>query len=137
MGRLTAEPHHLGMGENHASRAAGGLMTLLARRLLQFYWLTCAAIIVLGLNQVYPRVGHKIAWAFEDPAYELTKPFRNCAQAHYAGYFNIPRGSKAYVERQDGDGDGRSCEPYPGYPPDPLARLRVIEERLTGAGPPP
>ena len=111
------------------------LMALLMRRLLQFYWLTCIGIILMGLNQSFPRVGHKIAWAFENPAYELTKPFPNCAKAHNAGYFNIPRGSKAYVARQDGDGDGRSCEAYPDYPPDPLARLQVIENRLSGPGP--
>ena len=140
MARTTAARRHLGVGEDHVARlhrraATRALGALLMRRLVQFYWVTCLAIIVMGLNQSFPRMGHKIAWAFENPAFELTRPFPNCARAHYAGFFNIPRGSKAYVERQDGDGDGRSCEPYPGYPADPLARLRVIESRLSGPGP--
>lgn len=116
--------------------AARRALSLLGRRLLQFYWLTCLAIIALGLNQLYPQVGEKIAYAFRDPALDLKGPFRTCAAAHYAGYYNIPRGSKAYVERQDGDGDGRACEPYPGYPPDTTARLRLIEERLMAPAPP-
>jgi hypothetical protein len=116
--------------------AARRTLAQLARRLLQFYWLTCLAIIALGLSHLFPQVGEKAAYALRDPALDLKGPFRNCAAAHYAGYYNIPRGSKAYVERQDGDGDGRACEPYRGYAPDPTARLRLIEERLMGPAPP-
>jgi hypothetical protein len=113
-------------GEDNSRR----MMALLARRLLQFYWLTCVSIIAIGLIDMHPEWRAKIDYALEDPALELTGPFPSCAAAHSAGYFSIPRTSKAYVERQDGDLNGRSCEPYPGYPPDYMGRLRVIENRL-------
>jgi len=111
-------------------QAARNALGLLARRILQFYWLTCVAIIALGVNRMHPEWGERLAYALRDPALDLTKPFANCAVAHNAGYFNIPRGSRAYVERQDEDKNGRACEPYPGYPPDRMARLRLIEARL-------
>jgi len=131
MSRTNVEHLHLGTGLDATPHATRRLVALLVRRLLQLYWLTCLAIIAMGLNQMYPQVGHKIAYAFSDPALELTGPFPNCAAAHAAGYYNIPRASAAYVERQDEDLNGRACEPYPGYPPDYMARLRVIEYRLT------
>jgi hypothetical protein len=40
--------------------------------------------------------------------------FRNCAEAHAAGYYNIPRGSPGYRLALDADGDGIACEPYSG-----------------------
>ena len=130
MMRTTTEYVHLGTGLDATPHATSRLVALLVRRLLQFYWLTCVAIIGMGLNQMYPHVGRKVAYAFSDPALELTQPFRNCAAAHAAGYYNIPRTSAAYVERQDEDLNGRACEPLPGYPPDYMARLKVIEYRL-------
>lgn len=111
--------------------AARRTLARLGQRLLQFYWLCCLGIIALGLWQLHPEVGAKITWAFRDPALELKRPFPSCAAAHYAGYFDIPRASKAYLDRQDGDGDGLACEPYRGYPQDPMARIRVVEQRLT------
>lgn len=124
------------MGRTHVEQlqhdyAARRTLARLGRRLLQFYWLCCIGIIAMGLWRTHPEVGEQIRWAFRDPALDLKRPFSNCAAAHYAGVFNIPRTSKAYVERQDGDGDGRACEPYPGYPQDPMARVRLIEGRLT------
>lgn len=111
--------------------AARQTLARLGRRLLQFYWMCCLGIVALGLYQLHPEVGERFRWAFRDPALDLKRPFPTCAAAHYAGYFNIPRASRAYVDRQDGDGDGRACEPYPGYPPDYMARVRVIEQRLS------
>lgn len=111
--------------------AARRTLARLGQRLLQFYWLCCLGIIALGLWQLHPEVGAKITWAFRDPTLELKRPFPSCAAAHYAGYFDIPRASKAYLDRQDGDGDGLACEPYRGYPQDPMARIRVVEQRLT------
>ena len=130
MGRSTAEHIHLGTGLDATPHATRRLFHLLLRRLLQFYWLTCVAIIGMGLNQMFPQVGAKIAYAFEDPTLELQHPFANCALAHRAGYFNIPRASRAYVLSQDEDLNGKACEPYPGYPQDYLWRMQVIEHRL-------
>jgi hypothetical protein len=130
MAQSTAEYIHLGTGLDATPHATRRLFYLLLRRLLQFYWLTCLAIIGMGLNQMFPQVGEKIAYAFEDPALELQHPFPNCAQAHRAGYFNIPRNSKAYVLKQDEDLNGKACEAYPGYPQDYLHRLNVVEHRL-------
>jgi hypothetical protein len=127
-----AQQHNPAAGRNLGGGIASRLLAKVGRGLLLFYWLTCTAIIVMGLNSAYPAAGRKIAWAFEDPALALTEPFTNCAQAHYAGFFNIPRGSQAYLEGQDGDGDGLACEPYRDYAPDPLARVRLIEARLSG-----
>ena len=128
--RTTTEHIHLGTGLDASPHATSRLVALLLRRLLQLYWLTCMWIIGMGLNQMYPEVGHRIAYAFADPSLELTEPFPNCAAAHTAGYYSIPRNSPAYVERQDEDLNGKACEPYPGYPPSYLARLKVIERRL-------
>ena len=130
MARSTAGHIHLGTGLDATPHATRRLLALLLRRLLQFYWLTCLAIIGMGMNQMFPQVGEKIAYAFQDPALELGQPFPNCAAAHQAGYFNIPRASKAYVLRQDEDLNGKACEPYPGYPQDYLWRMEVIEHRL-------
>jgi hypothetical protein len=130
MAQSTAEHIHLGTGLDATPHATRRLFHLLLKRLLQFYWLTCLAIIGMGMNQMFPQVGAKIAYAFEDPALELTQPFPNCAVAHQAGYYNIPRESRAYVLRQDEDLNGKACEPYPGYPQDYLHRLQVIEHRL-------
>jgi hypothetical protein len=125
-----AEHIHLGTGLDATPHATRRLFHLLLRRLLQFYWLTCLAIIGMGMNRMFPEVGEKIHYAFENPALELDKPFANCALAHRAGYFNIPRNSRAYLLRQDEDLNGKACEPYPGYPQDYLWRLQVIERRL-------
>ena len=130
MTRSTAGHIHLGTGLDATPHATHRLLALLLRRLLQFYWLTCLAIIGMGLNQMFPQVGEKIEYAFADPALELEHPFPNCAAAHQAGYFNIPRTSKAYVLSQDEDLNGKACEPYPGYPQDYLWRMQVIEHRL-------
>jgi hypothetical protein len=119
----------------HDYDAARRLWATLAQRMLQFYWLTCIFIVGLGLNQLHPEVGAKIAYAFRDPALDLAKPFPNCPAAHYAGYFNIPRASAAYVPLQDGDSDGVACEPYRGYPPGPFVRLNTIQQRLLGPRP--
>jgi hypothetical protein len=128
--RTTTEHIHLGTGLEASPHATSRLVALLLRRMLQLYWLTCMWIIAMGLNQMYPQVGQRISYAFADPALELTQPFPNCAAAHTAGYYSIPRTSAAYVERQDEDLNGKACEPYPDYPPSYLARLRVIERRL-------
>ncbi|HEX8570498.1 MAG TPA: excalibur calcium-binding domain-containing protein [Caulobacteraceae bacterium] len=40
-------------------------------------------------------------------------PYRNCSDAHAAGVRNIRSGDPRYTARQDRDGDGLACEPYP------------------------
>ncbi|HEX4712246.1 excalibur calcium-binding domain-containing protein [Phenylobacterium sp.] len=86
-------------------------------RLLLLYLAICAAAIVISLNGLYPAASHRLAYALRDPAMDLTQPFTSCAAAHAAGFYNIPSGSKAYVEGQDRDGDGLACEPYSGGGP--------------------
>jgi hypothetical protein len=107
-----------------------GAARILWRRALTFYWLVCLAVIGMGLNRVYPGPGQHLVWAFQDPARELDAPFASCAKAHANGYFGIPRTSKGYAAGQDPDGDGRACEPHGKDWPDPLWRLRIIEDRL-------
>jgi hypothetical protein len=38
--------------------------------------------------------------------------YRNCAAAHAAGAFTIPRGAPGYRAALDRDDDGLACEPY-------------------------
>jgi len=83
------------------------------RMALILYWGVCLAVIAVGLNAWRPEIGQRLAYALRDPAMDLTAPFPNCSAAHAAGYSDIPVGSPAYTERQDGDGDGLACEPYP------------------------
>lgn len=40
--------------------------------------------------------------------------FRNCAAAHAAGVYSIPRGAPGYRAALDADDDGLACEPYYG-----------------------
>ena len=40
--------------------------------------------------------------------------FRNCAAAHAAGAYSIPRGAPGYRPALDADDDGLACEPYVG-----------------------
>ena len=102
----------------------------LGRRALQFYWLVCAAVIIIGLDAAYPAPGQRLAFALADPALMLDRPFATCAKAHANGYYSIPRDSRAYAADQDGDGDGRACEPTRNDLPDPMWRLRIIQDRL-------
>ena len=39
--------------------------------------------------------------------------FRNCAEAHAAGYYSISRGNPGYRAMLDADADGLACEPLP------------------------
>jgi hypothetical protein len=41
-------------------------------------------------------------------------PYRNCAEAHADGRYNIPSSDPAYRPQLDRDGDGYACEPYKG-----------------------
>jgi hypothetical protein len=41
-------------------------------------------------------------------------PYRNCAEAHADGRYNIPSSDPAYQSKLDRDGDGFACEPYKG-----------------------
>jgi hypothetical protein len=112
------------------ARLARGAVRVLARRLVQFYWLICTAVILIGLDAAYPQPGRRLAFAFADPALTLDRPFPNCARAHANGYYSIPRASRAYAADQDPDGDGRACEPDRNSLPDPMWRLRTIQDRL-------
>lgn len=109
---------------------ARGALRVAARRTLQFYWLVCAGVILIGLDAAYPAAGQRVAFAFADPALILDRPFPNCARAHANGYASIPRRSRAYAAGQDPDGDGRACEPTLHDLPDPIWRLRIIQDRL-------
>jgi hypothetical protein len=40
--------------------------------------------------------------------------FRNCAAAHAAGVYSIPRSAPGYRPALDRDNDGVACEPYYG-----------------------
>ncbi len=98
-----------------ASRGARARAWLaqIGRRALVVYWIACLGVIGAGLMALHPEIGHRLAYALRDPAMDLAAPFPNCAAARAAGYSDIPVGSLAYVERQDGDLDGLACEPYP------------------------
>jgi hypothetical protein len=123
--RLDARARRQRRGEL-ARRAA----RIVVRRIAQFYWLVCAAVIVIGLDAVYPAPRQRLAFAFADPALMLDRPFPSCAKAHANGYYWIPRASGAYAAGQDPDGDGRACAPSRHDLPDPLWRLRIIQDRL-------
>lgn len=107
-----------------------GLLRIVACGAIQFYWLVCGAVILIGLDAAYPAAGQRLAYAFADPSLALDRPFASCTQAHANGYYAIPRRSRAYAAGQDGDGDGRACEPPPGRLPDLIWRLRIIQDRL-------
>jgi hypothetical protein len=108
-----------GTDEDRRSGAPGRLMAL---------WIAaCAAIIVLGLNRMHPQYGERLAYAFRDPAMDLTQPFATCKAANAAGYFDIPRESSAYVRWQDPDNRGLACAPPDGVS---SGRLEIIRQRL-------
>lgn len=93
------------------------------RVLLLLYWIICLAVIGWGLDRLYPQaraVATSVVVAAQPaldpdavPARRVDRPFANCATAHAAGVYDIPRSSPAYLERQDGDLDGLACEPAP------------------------
>lgn len=96
-----------------ASRGAGSRLRDLGRSLLVIYWLGCLAIIVVGVNRIYPDLWPQVQRALPGP--KVDQPFANCSAAHAAGIYNIPFWSPAYTPEQDGDGDGKACEPFRGY----------------------
>lgn len=82
------------------------------RGLLVAYWVACLAILAAGADRVRPEIRQgAVEWLMTR---EGEHPFRNCTEAHRAGVYDIPSWSRAYTERQDGDGDGLACEPPPG-----------------------
>ena len=100
-------------------------------RIVTVLWIAaCCGVIVMGLPHMYPKADQRLAYAFREPSMDLDKPFANCAQAHAAGFYDIPRASPAYDGGQDGDNDGIACEPGPGDPPPFLGRLKTIAKRL-------
>jgi hypothetical protein len=89
------------------------------------YWICCLGVIAVGLDRLYPSWRNGAEARFEQAAERLStsapqvavtfgRAFPNCSAAHAAGVYNIPMGTPAYRERQDGDGDGFACEPAPG-----------------------
>lgn len=40
-------------------------------------------------------------------------PYKNCAEAHADGRYNIPNDDPAYRAKLDRDDDGLACEPNP------------------------
>lgn len=111
-------------------QAARGALRAIGRRVLQFYWLVCAAVVIIGLDAAYPAPGQRLAFAFADPALVPDKPFETCALAHANGYYSIPLGARAYSAAQDGDNDGRACEPTRNDLPNPMWRVRIIQDRV-------
>jgi hypothetical protein len=96
------------------------------------FWCVCVGVIGAGLYQLHPEFGHRLAYALRDPTGELTSPFPDCGAAHAAGYYDVPAGSPAYRERQDGDRDGPACEPAPGDAASTAAaRAGAIRDRWT------
>lgn len=81
------------------------------RRILVIYWAVCLGVIAWGLDRLHPQPRETIVE--EIRTHWGDHPFPNCAAAHAAGVYDIPSWSPAYVERQDGDGDGLACEPPP------------------------
>lgn len=121
--------------ESHARRRrqatfVRGLLRMVWRRAMQVYVLVCLAVVALGLNAAFPGPGERLAYALADPALILDRPFASCAEAHTNGYYWIHRSSRAYDAAQDPDGDGRACKPRAGEFPDPMWRLRIIQDRL-------
>ena len=96
-------------------------------RLMTIWIAACAVVILPGLNHMYPPLAERLAFAFRDPAMDLSKPFATCNDAHAANYFDIPRDSPAYVRWQDDDNDGLACEPAPGVS---SGRAELIWKRL-------
>jgi hypothetical protein len=105
-----------------ASRGGlAGPLARVGRGVLILYWAGCLAVILAGLDRMYPE-----AWATARSARPVAglsapvpgvaglaaaRPFATCGAAHAAGVYDIPAGSRAYVSGQDGDGDGLACEP--------------------------
>jgi hypothetical protein len=68
----------------------------------------CLVGVGLGLDRMYPVVRPTLLHALHDDL--PVRPFPDCADAHAAGVFDIPRGTAAYTVDQDGDRDGLACE---------------------------
>ncbi|MDB5428798.1 MAG: hypothetical protein JWR43_2773 [Phenylobacterium sp.] len=101
--------------------------------LMVLWMLACSAVILFGLSRMHPEIGARVAYAFRDPALDLTKPFPNCKAAHAAGFYDIPRASPAYVQWQDPGNNGIACAPAPDGPgPDASVRTTLIWKRLSG-----
>lgn len=109
----------------HPARADRHRPGRFGQGLLVAYWAGCVAIIGVGLSSLYPAVNLESLLrpsveetgvrrlteiAVDSP--QRTRPFRNCADAHRAGAYDIPAVSPLYAPRQDGDSDGFACEPY-------------------------
>jgi len=84
----------------------------LGRGLLIVYWLGCVAVIAAGVNRADPDLWPTVQRALPGP--HIDHPFANCRAAHAAGVYDIPFWSPGYTSAQDGDGDGKACEPGPG-----------------------
>lgn len=105
-------------------RAALGVFS---RTLLIGYWTACSAVIVAGVNKACPQIWPKMQRVLPGPA--LDRPFATCSEAHAAGVYNIPVWSPAYRLEQDGDGDGKACEPLHGYSGYRASHVRFRTER--------
>ena len=70
----------------------------------------CMIAIGLGLDRMYPVVRPSLAHALHEDL--PVRPFPDCADAHDAGVFDIPKGSPAYTVDQDPDRDGLACERF-------------------------
>ncbi|MDP3635155.1 excalibur calcium-binding domain-containing protein [Phenylobacterium sp.] len=81
----------------------------LGRSLLIVYWLGCVVVIAVGANRIYPDLWPRVQRVLPGP--KVDQPFPSCRAAHAAGVYNIPIWSPGYASEQDGDGDGRACEP--------------------------
>jgi len=57
--------------------------------------------------------GGSVSFAAARPAL-VDQHFANCAAAHAAGRYSIPRHDPSYRAEMDGDDDGLACEPFRG-----------------------
>jgi hypothetical protein len=84
------------------------------RGLLVLYWAGCLAVILAGLDRMYPGLrAQMLPTPLAPTQVAVRRPFASCDAAHAAGVYNIPAGSPGYKPGQDGDGDGFACEPAP------------------------
>jgi hypothetical protein len=84
-----------------------------ARLLLTFYWGACLAVLVAGLQHIYPYQWDAVMRPIQTAAKALVLPFPSCAAAKQAGYSNMALGTAGYAPWLDRDRDGLACEPIP------------------------
>lgn len=83
-----------------------------SRRVRKWRWFLFPIVPVLVIGAALIAISQ--TWPGAPPNQVRSIYFRNCAEAHAAGYYNIPRGSPGYRTMLDADLDGLACEPLRG-----------------------